>query len=91
MWVVYYSFFCERRFIIISTFETEFGVVYCDLKSIMNKKHIGIYKLSRLTGLKYDVISRYYVNSIIKYDAFVLAKLCYVLNCSISDLLKYEV
>jgi putative transcriptional regulator len=57
----------------------------------MIKKHVSIYQLSKITGLKYDVISRYYVNSIIKYDAFVLAKLCYVLNCSISDLLKYEV
>ena len=57
----------------------------------MVQKHIGIYKLSKLTGLKYDVILRYYRDQIIKYDSFVLAKLCYTLNCSISDLLKYEV
>ena len=53
-------------------------------------KHISIYKLSKLTGLKYDVIMRYYDNSIIRYDANVLAKLCSVLDCSISELLKYE-
>jgi len=57
----------------------------------MNKSNISIYKLAKLTGLKYDVIMRYYHNHIIKYDAIVLAKLCYILNCSISDLLKYEV
>lgn len=57
----------------------------------MDEKNIHIYKLSRLTGLKYDVIRRYYNNQITKYDAIVLSKLCYVLNCSISDLLKYEV
>ena len=57
----------------------------------MNHKKISIYKVSMLTGLKYDVILRYYNNQIIKYDSCVLAKLCYVLDCSISDLLKYEV
>ena len=77
--------------IIINAIGTEFGFVYCDLKSIMIKKHISIYKISKLADIKYDVIKRYYYNQIIKYDAFVLAKLCFVLNCSISDLLKYEV
>ena len=71
--------------------DIEFGVVYCNLKNIMIQKHISIYKLSQITGLKYDVIVRYYSDIIIKYDSFVLAKLCYALNCSISDLLKYEV
>lgn len=57
----------------------------------MIKKHISIYKLSKITGLKYDVIYRYYHNQIEKYNAIVLAKLCFGLNCNISDLLKYEV
>ena len=57
----------------------------------MIKKHISIYKISKITGLKYDVISRYYHDLVIKYDAIVLAKLCFALNCGISDLLKYEV
>ena len=57
---------------------------------MINRK-LTIYKLSKLTGLKYDVIMRYYYNQITKYDANVLAKLCFTLNCSINDLLKYEV
>lgn len=69
---------------------TEYGVIYCNLRKIMASKHISIYKLSKETGLKYDVVMRYYSDTITKYDAFVLAKLCYVLDCSISDLLKYE-
>ncbi len=71
--------------------EIEFGMVYCNLKEIMDKRNITIYRLAKLTNLKYDVILRYYNNSIIKYDSLVLAKLCYALNCSISELLKYEV
>ena len=57
----------------------------------MINKHISIYRLSKLTGLKYDVIMRYYNNIVIKYDAIVLAKLCFILKCGISDLLKYEI
>ncbi len=55
------------------------------------RKNISVYRLSKLTGFKYEVILRYYTNSIMRYDSYVLAKLCYTLNCSISDLLKYEV
>lgn len=69
----------------------EYGVVYCDLQGIMKKKDLSIYKLSKLSGLKYDVILRYYNNTVIKYDSSVLAKLCFTLDCSINDLLKYEV
>ena len=84
-------FLWKEDIINISLLGTEFGVVYCNLNTIMNSKNISIYKLSKLTGLKYDVILRYYNDQIIKYDSTVLAKLCYALNCSISDLLKYEV
>ena len=65
--------------------------MYCDLQRVMNSHGISIYKLAKITGLKYDVVMRYYNDIITKYDAVVLAKLCYALNCSISDLLKYEV
>ena len=74
----------------ISLLGTEYGLVYCNLRKIIMNKHISIYKLSKLTGLKYDVIMRYYDNRIIRFDANVLARLCSVLNCSISELLKYE-
>ena len=57
----------------------------------MDQKKLNIYKVSVLTGLKYDVVLRYYSNQVYKYDSYVLAKLCYILDCSISDLLKYEV
>ena len=57
----------------------------------MIRKHLSIYNLSKLTGIKYDVIKRYHNNQIEKYDSYILAKLCFTLNCSISDLLKYAV
>lgn len=69
----------------------EFGTINCYLKKVMVERSITIYKLAKLTDLKYDVILRYYNNQIMKFDSMVLAKLCYTLDCSINDLLKYEI
>lgn len=74
----------------IILWNTEYGKIKCTLKRIMKQKNINIYQLSRLSDIKYDVLKRYASNSIIKYDANVLAKLCFSLNCSLNDLLVYE-
>ena len=75
---------------IITYLNTDYGRISCNLKEIMKKKRIGIYKLSQETNLKYDVIKRYYDNEIQRYDSDVLAKMCFYLNCEVSSLLKYE-
>ena len=69
--------------------DTTYGKIQCNLKSIMNNHKISMYKLERLTGLKHEVIRKYYYNNVYRYDADVLAKLCYVLNCEPSDIIKY--
>ena len=44
-----------------------------------------------LTGVKYDVIDRYYKGQdIALVDLDFLAKVCYVLDCTVEDLLQYE-
>ena len=68
---------------------TTYGKVQCNLKSIMRDRKISMYKLIRLTGLKYEVISKYFYNNVYRYDADVLAKLCYVLECEPSDIIEY--
>ena len=48
-------------------------------------------KLSSLTGVKYDVVTRYYLGEgIERVDLTVLAKFCFVLDCSVADLLIYK-
>ena len=69
----------------------EYGRVVITLKDIMEKQCITRNHLARLTGLVYNSIDRYYKNApISSVDLDVLAKLCYVLNCDITDLLRYE-
>ena len=94
MWVVYTHFFMKGDTLIqekIILWDTKYGEVKCHLKDIMNKKRITISQLARLTNIRYEVVDNYYNNRNIRYDSVVLAKFCYTLDCSIDDLLKYEV
>lgn len=67
-----------------------YGKIKIDIKTIMDKKNITRNKLSVLTGATYNVINRYYNNDISRVDLDVLARICYVLECNVSDVLKYE-
>ena len=69
----------------------DYGCVKVKLADILQKHGITRNRLHTLTGVKYDVIDRYYKGcNISMADLDFLAKVCYVLNCSISDLLEYE-
>ena len=69
----------------------DYGKVEIKLSSIMDKNNISIYKMSRLTDLKYSTIKSYYSNSpISRVDLDVISKMCYVLNCGVEDILKYN-
>ena len=67
-----------------------YGKIKIDIKTIMDKKNIRWNKLSVLTGATYNVINRYYNNDISRVDLDVLARICYVLECNVSDVLEYE-
>lgn len=67
-----------------------YGKVKIDIKKIMKKKNITRNKLSDLTGATYNVINRYYNGDISRIDLDVIARICFVLECNISDILKYE-
>mgnify|MGYP005805652661 CR=1 FL=1 len=68
----------------------DYGKVQINLKKLMEKHDINVYRMSKLTGLKYNTIKSYYNNApLTKVDLDVVAKMCYVLNCSVDDILEY--
>lgn len=76
---------------IISYHTEEYGCIRVKLAEILNSRGITRNRLKTLTGAKYDVIDRYYkANNVIMADLDFLAKVCYVLECDIQDLLEYE-
>lgn len=71
-------------------YETNYGEIYICLKQLMDLKNISISDMSRCTGIKYDIVKKYYYGLCYQYDGSNLAKFCYVLNCDINDILKYS-
>ena len=68
----------------------EYGRVVITVKETMEKKEITRNKLSKLAGIGYNTVNRYYKNELENVDLDILAKLCFVLECDIKDVLKYE-
>ncbi len=68
----------------------EYGHVKVKLFDVLENRGITRNGLRTLTGIKYDVIDRYYKGEdVLMVDLNVLAKICYVLDCRIEDLLEY--
>ena len=69
----------------------DYGNVKVKLAELLQKKGITRNRLRTLTDLKYGIIDRYYkAQDIVYVDLGFLAKVCFVLNCQISDLLEYQ-
>lgn len=69
----------------------DYGKITVKLAQMMEKKKITRNRLRTLTGIKYEVIDRYYkAQNIERIDLDFFAKVCFVLDCEISDLLEFE-
>ena len=47
------------------------------------------YELAKRTGIKFQTIDRYYKNRVVRYDSYILDRICAVLGCTASDLIEY--
>lgn len=59
------------------------------LDKALESKKISRYKLSKLTGIQYQIIDNYYKNKVTRYDSYVMDRICFVLDCDISDIIEY--
>lgn len=76
---------------IISYKTNEYGDIRVKLKERMDEKGLTRNGLKTLTGIKYDVIDRYYkAERVEMVDLDFLAKVCFVLDCKVEDLLEYQ-
>ena len=59
------------------------------LDKYLHERKITRYQLAKMTQIKYQTLDNYYKNRVVRYDSFILSKICEVLNCQISDILIY--
>ncbi len=68
----------------------DFGYVKIKLDDIMKEKKITTYELSKNANIRFQTVSKLReADEVTRINLDVIAKLCYVLDCEISDLLEY--
>lgn len=68
----------------------EYGSVVFHVKELMDAKSITRGALSRLAHIRYEVATKWYEGKVERIDIDVLARICWVLECQIEDLITYE-
>lgn len=66
------------------------GNIKFKLLNVIEKNNITRYKLSKITGIRYDTICNYCSGNITLLNKEYLKIFCEVLNCQISDIIEYE-
>ena len=60
------------------------------VKECLNKKKITRYALAKKTGIEYHIIDKYYKNQLVRYDSYILDRICAALECDICDIIEYQ-
>lgn len=68
----------------------DYGEIVFDLKSIMDKKGYTINYVVKRTGLHHQIVRRYYEGTALRYDKEILAKICFVIDCDLEDIMYYK-
>ena len=65
-------------------------MVKITLDDALTKHQISRYELAKRTGIQYHIIDKYFKNKVVRYDSFVLDRICTVLDCRIEDILTFR-
>ena len=70
--------------------DIEYGYIEIRLKEIMETQGISINKLACRAEMQRTQLKKYMNNNVQRVDLAILARLCYCLECDLSDLLVYK-
>ena len=59
------------------------------LDKYLDKRGITRYELAKRTEVKFQTIDRYYKNRVVRYDSYILDRICATLECNIGDIIEY--
>ena len=68
----------------------DYGKIKLNLKEIMDKKGINRNSLAKAANTRFEVIDKWCKNKVEKLDKDILARICFVLDCSVSDIIEYK-
>lgn len=59
------------------------------IDTYIDSRGITRYELAKRSNLNYQIIDKYYKNKVVRYDSYVLDKICEALDCGIDDIIEY--
>ena len=68
----------------------EYGEIHIHLKEQMEKRGLTRNYLAKAVNTRFEVIDKWYRDDVEKLDLDILARICYVLDCSPADLITYD-
>ncbi len=64
-------------------------MVRLTIDKYLDKHGITRYELAKRTEVKFQTIDRYYKNRVVRYDSYILDRICAVLDCNVCDIIEY--
>lgn len=69
----------------------DFGQVVFKIDQVLEEKNISKNKLEKEASLQRTQLNSYCNNKVRRIDLQTLAKICYVLDCRIEDIMEYKI
>ena len=63
-------------------------MVRLTIDQYLDKRGITRYELAKRTDIKFQTIDRYYKNRVVRYDSYILDRICTVLECNLCDIIS---
>jgi len=68
----------------------DYGKILFMFGKIMDEKQINRNQLANRAGIRFEVADRFYNGNIERLDVDVLARVCFVLECNIADVIAFS-
>ena len=68
-----------------------YGKISINLKDLIEEKGITRYRLAKLADTRFEVVEKWCSGTVERIDSDVLARFCYILDCEITDIIKYDI
>lgn len=66
-----------------------YGAVKINIKTLMDTRGMTRNALAKAINTRFEVIDKWYHGNVEKIDADVLARICYVLDCTPGEIIQY--
>ena len=68
----------------------DYGQITLHLRELMDARGVTRNQMATAIHARFEVVDKWYRGEVSRIDMDVLARICYVLNCDVQELLIYE-